>query len=65
MLHDAEALLMNDLPVLPIYFYTNIVCYKDYVKDAEESSALGFVYFHNAYIPEVIQNIIDRFTTYQ
>lgn len=49
MLHDAEALLMNDLPVLPIYFYTNIVCYKDYVKDVRKS-ALGFVYFHNAYV---------------
>lgn len=51
MLHQAEELLMNDLPVLPIYFYTSIMCSRDYVKDLRKSS-LGFVYFDRAYIQE-------------
>ena len=51
MLHDAEAILMKDLPILPIYFYTNIVCYRDYVKDARKSP-LGFLFFDKAYIKE-------------
>lgn len=51
MLHDAEALLMKDLPILPIYFYTNIVCYRDYVKDVRKSP-LGFLFFDKAYIQE-------------
>ena len=51
MLHDAEDLLMADLPVIPVYFYTNIVCYRDYVKDVRKS-ALGTTYFDNAFIQE-------------
>lgn len=51
MLHDAEALLMNDVPVIPIYFYTNIVCYRDYVKDVRKSP-LGFLFFDKAFIQE-------------
>lgn len=51
MLHDAEALLMEDLPVIPVYFYTNIICYRDYVKDVRKSS-LGTMYFDNAFIQE-------------
>lgn len=51
MLHDAEAILMNDLPVFPIYFYTNVVCYRPYVKDVRKSP-LGFVHFEKAYIQE-------------
>ncbi|KAF5066077.1 Oligopeptide-binding protein OppA [anaerobic digester metagenome] len=49
MLHDAEALLMNDLPIIPIYFYTNVVAYKDYVKGVRKSP-LGFLFFENASI---------------
>ena len=51
MLHDAEALLMADLPIIPIYFYTNIVAYRDYVKEVRKSP-LGFLFFENAYIEE-------------
>lgn len=51
MLHDAEALLMKDVPIIPIYFYTNIVCYRDYVKDVRKSP-LGFLFFDKAYIQE-------------
>lgn len=51
MLHDAEAILMNDLPILPIYFYTNVVAYRDYVKDVRKSP-LGFLFFETAYIQE-------------
>lgn len=51
MLHDAEAILMQDLPVFPIYYYTNVVCYRPYIKDIRKSS-LGFVFFKDAYIQE-------------
>ena len=51
LLHDAEALLMTDLPIIPIYFYTNIVAYRDYVKGVCKSP-LGFLFFENAYIQE-------------
>lgn len=49
MLHKAEEMLMTDLPVLPIYFYTNIVCYRPYAKQIVKSP-LGFIFFENAYI---------------
>lgn len=48
-LHQAEDILMNDMPIMPIYEYTNVVCIKDYVKNARKSS-LGFVFFKDAYI---------------
>lgn len=51
MLHDAEALLMEDLPILPVYFYTNVVAYRDYVKDVRKSP-LGFLFFDKAFIQE-------------
>lgn len=51
MLHDAEVLLMEDLPIIPIYFYTNIVAYRDYVKGVRKSP-LGFLFFETAYIEE-------------
>lgn len=49
LMHDAEDMLMADMPIIPIYFYTNIVCVKDYVKDVHKSP-LGFVYFDHTYI---------------
>lgn len=49
MLHKAEEILMTDMPVLPIYFYTNIVCYRPYAKQVVKSP-LGFIFFENAYI---------------
>lgn len=48
-LHEAEDVLMNDMPVIPIYFYTNVVCVKPYVKNVHKSP-LGFVFFDKAYI---------------
>jgi len=48
-MHDAEAILMNDMPIMPLYFYTNVVEVKSYVKDLHKSP-LGFVYFNNTYI---------------
>lgn len=47
LLHQAEDILMNDMPVIPIYEYTNVVCMKPYIKDVY-LSPLGFVYFNNA-----------------
>lgn len=49
MLHKAQDIIMEDLPILPIYFYTNIVCYRPYAKQVVKSP-LGFIYFENAYI---------------
>ncbi|MCX7904713.1 MAG: peptide ABC transporter substrate-binding protein, partial [Caloramator sp.] len=49
LLHEAEDILMEDMPLIPIYYYTNVVCIKDYVKDVHKS-ALGFVYFDYGYI---------------
>jgi oligopeptide transport system substrate-binding protein len=48
-LHDAEDVLMNDMPLIPLYFYTNPTCCKSYVKDVRKSQ-LGFVFFTNAYV---------------
>ncbi|KRQ86152.1 Oligopeptide-binding protein OppA precursor [Caloramator mitchellensis] len=49
LLHEAEDILMNDMPLIPIYYYTNVACIKPYVKDVHKS-ALGFVYFEYGYI---------------
>lgn len=49
LMHQAEAILLEEVPVIPIYYYTSIVCYKDYAKNIRKS-ALGFLYFENAYI---------------
>lgn len=48
-LHDAEDILMNDMPLIPLYFYSNPVCTKSYVKDVRKSQ-LGFVFFQNGYV---------------
>ncbi|QAT39941.1 peptide ABC transporter substrate-binding protein [Clostridium sp. JN-9] len=48
-LHQAEDILMNDMPIIPIYEYTNVACIKDYLKGVHKSP-LGFVFFKDAYI---------------
>lgn len=49
ILHKAEDILMDEMPVIPIYYYTLIKGVKSYVKDMRVSQ-LGFIYFDEAYI---------------
>lgn len=46
-LHKAEDILMNEMPIIPLYYYNYIVCKKDYVKGVNKS-ILGFIMFENA-----------------
>lgn len=48
-MHDAEDILMNDMPLIPLYFYTNVACIKSYVKDIHKSP-LGFIFLDTTYI---------------
>ncbi|MDP4176874.1 MAG: peptide ABC transporter substrate-binding protein [Bacillota bacterium] len=48
-MHDAEDILMQDMPMIPLYFYTNIVCIKNNIKGFHKSP-LGFVFFDAAYV---------------
>jgi oligopeptide transport system substrate-binding protein len=48
-LHDAEKILMADMPIIPIYFYTNPVLITKHVKNFYQST-LGFVDWKNAYM---------------
>jgi len=48
-MHQAEDMLMKDIPMISLYFYTNVVEVKTYVKDLYKSP-LGFVYLQNTYI---------------
>lgn len=48
-MHDAEKLLMNDMPIMPIYFYVHNYVLKDYIKGAI-LSPLGFVDFKTAIV---------------
>ncbi|AHF06731.1 peptide ABC transporter substrate-binding protein [Desulfitobacterium metallireducens] len=48
-MHDAEKILMNEMPVMPIYFYTNNFVSKDNVKGLLQSP-LGFIDFKTAYL---------------
>ncbi|SHJ81890.1 peptide ABC transporter substrate-binding protein [Tepidibacter formicigenes] len=48
-MHKAEDLMMEDMIVMPIYYYTNPEMIKSYVKDVRVSP-LGFVYYDEAYI---------------
>lgn len=47
-MHDAEKILMNDMPLIPIYYYVNNYVSKDYIKGLIQSP-LGFVDFKTAY----------------
>lgn len=49
MLHKAEDILMEDLPILPIYFYTNVLCINPKVQDVYKSP-LGQMEFRDAYV---------------
>lgn len=49
LLHDAESVLMDDMPIIPIFFYTSPVLVKPYVKGISKSP-LGFIYFDQAYV---------------
>ncbi|MCT8976271.1 peptide ABC transporter substrate-binding protein [Clostridium sp. CX1] len=47
MLHEAEDMLMADMPLMPIYEYTEVVCMNKKLKDVHVSN-LGFFFFRDA-----------------
>ncbi len=49
MLHKAEDLLMADMPIIPIYYYSNIICANPKVKGFVKTP-LGLLDFKEAYI---------------
>ena len=49
MLHKAEDILMGDLPIIPIYFYTNVLCINPKVQGTYKS-LLGQMEFRDAYV---------------
>src|SRR5699024_4737950 len=51
ILRDAEEIFMDEMPIAPIYFYTNTWTKKDYVKDIEVSP-LGEIQYKWAWIAE-------------
>jgi oligopeptide transport system substrate-binding protein len=48
-LHKVEDILMNDMPIIPIYYYTNVLALKSNITDLQKSP-LGFVYFRNTVV---------------
>lgn len=49
LLHKAEDILMEDMPIIPIYYYTNVVCADPKVKGVIKSP-LGQTEFKGAYV---------------
>ncbi|MBW6410027.1 peptide ABC transporter substrate-binding protein [Clostridium weizhouense] len=49
ILHQAEDILMDDMPVIPLNYQVKVKGIKDYVKGVSVSP-LGFIYFDKAYI---------------
>jgi oligopeptide transport system substrate-binding protein len=49
IMHDAEALLMDEMPVLPIYFYTMTYMIKPNVKGFVHT-VTDYIYFKEAYV---------------
>ncbi|MDO4536382.1 MAG: peptide ABC transporter substrate-binding protein [Clostridium perfringens] len=49
LLRQAEDVLMEDMPIIPIYYYTNVVCAKDNIKGFVKSP-LGPMLFREAYV---------------
>lgn len=49
LMQDAEAILMEDMPIIPLYYYTKVRAAQDYVKGVR-SSSLGHVIFNDAYL---------------
>ena len=48
-LREAEDILMEDMPILPIYYYTTVMGWNENVKGIQVS-VLGTVYLQGAYI---------------
>lgn len=51
LLHQAENILMDEMPVIPLYYYTNII-YSNPKAKGWIKSPLGGVYFKNAYMED-------------
>jgi oligopeptide transport system substrate-binding protein len=51
LMHQAEDILMEDMPIAPIYFYTDLYVMSDSLKGFY-SNSLGFKYFMYAYVEE-------------
>ena len=49
-LHDAEKIFMTDMPIMPIYFYTNVNMYKPHVKGVVVPMIGGYQEFRWAYV---------------
>ncbi|WP_227765534.1 peptide ABC transporter substrate-binding protein [Zhaonella formicivorans] len=49
-MHDAEKILMDEMPIMPIYFYTNVNMYKPWVKGVIVPMVGGYQEFRWAYI---------------
>jgi oligopeptide transport system substrate-binding protein len=49
VLHAAEKILMTDMPIAPVYFYTNPMLLSKHIKNFYES-ALGIVDWKNVYM---------------
>ena len=47
-LREAEDILMDDMPILPIYYYTTVMGWNENVKGIQVS-VLGTVYLQGAY----------------
>lgn len=47
LLHEAEDQLMTDLPIVPVYYYTEVVCMNSKLKNVHISN-LGFFIFRDA-----------------
>lgn len=48
-MHKAEDILMQDMPLIPLYEYNSVSCTKNYVKDVHKSP-LGYVFFQGSYV---------------
>src|SRR5699024_7391445 len=51
ILGNAEEILMEEMPVAPIYYYQTVYTHRDYVHDVD-ISGLGFAQFKWAYLTE-------------
>lgn len=49
-LHDAEAILLNEMPIMPIFFYTNQNLYKPWVKGVVVPTLGSYQEFRWAYV---------------
>lgn len=50
LMHEAEKILMDEMPIMPIYFYTNVNMYKPWVKGVVVPMVGGYQEFRWAYI---------------